>query len=74
MKNDVTKKSIIINRPMCKGCSICVAFCPVGALSMDGDGKAVLSKPDKCIRCGLCEKRCPDLAIFLREDDDDEKG
>jgi 2-oxoglutarate ferredoxin oxidoreductase subunit delta len=54
-----------IKREWCKGCGICVEFCPEDALIMDEMEKAVLAYPDKCTGCMLCELRCPDLAIEL---------
>jgi 2-oxoglutarate ferredoxin oxidoreductase subunit delta len=56
---------IVINRDWCKGCGICVAFCPEEALVLDDGEKARWAYPDKCRRCGLCELRCPDIAIEL---------
>jgi 2-oxoglutarate ferredoxin oxidoreductase subunit delta len=32
---------------------------------LDNEEKACWIHPDKCINCGLCELRCPDLAIEL---------
>jgi 2-oxoglutarate ferredoxin oxidoreductase subunit delta len=58
-------KQVVINREWCKGCGICVAFCPKEVLEIDEDGKARWAHPDKCIRCALCELRCPDLAVEL---------
>jgi 2-oxoglutarate ferredoxin oxidoreductase subunit delta len=55
----------VINREWCKGCGICVAFCPTHALTLDAGDKATLVHPDQCTSCGLCEFRCPDLAIEL---------
>ncbi len=60
------KKEVKINREWCKGCGICVAFCPKEALEMDADDKAVWAHPENCISCGLCELRCPDIAIELQ--------
>ena len=56
-----------ITRQWCKGCGICVAFCPQKALSLDVEGKAA-HDPEKCVQCGLCERYCPDLAITLEEE------
>lgn len=58
-------KKPAINIAWCKGCGICVAFCPTQALSMTTADKASLSHPENCTSCGMCELRCPDLAIEL---------
>ncbi|MBN2537999.1 4Fe-4S binding protein [candidate division WOR-3 bacterium] len=54
-----------IIRHFCKGCGICVAFCPTGALGLDDRFKVVLLHPEKCIGCRMCQLRCPDLAIHV---------
>jgi len=59
------KGEVVINREWCKGCNICVAFCPNEVLTLDDDEKACWSHPEKCKKCGLCEMRCPDIAIEL---------
>lgn len=66
---------VLINREWCKGCGVCVAFCPPQALSLGEGGKAVWDAA-LCVGCGLCELYCPDLAVeCLREDDrDSEEG
>ena len=46
----------------CKGCSICVEFCPTRVLELDGFVVKV-AEPEKCIGCMQCELRCPDFAI-----------
>jgi 2-oxoglutarate ferredoxin oxidoreductase subunit delta len=51
----------------CKKCGICVAFCPTGALTSDANGLPVLTYPEKCTQCMLCELRCPDFAITVRK-------
>jgi 2-oxoglutarate ferredoxin oxidoreductase subunit delta len=56
-------EALTINTGWCKGCGICVAFCPKQALGLVGE-KAV-HNPETCILCGMCELYCPDLAISI---------
>jgi len=54
----------------CKGCSFCVAYCPVGVLELSkefntkGYHPPYTKYPEKCINCGLCEMLCPEYAIW----------
>jgi len=68
---DKKNMQVVINAAWCKGCGICIELCPKGALVKDNKEKAVWQYPEKCIRCGLCELRCPDLAISIRETEED---
>ncbi|MCF7791138.1 MAG: 4Fe-4S binding protein [Victivallales bacterium] len=61
------KFAINVNEIWCKGCNICVHFCPKNVLSMTKMGKVKIDKPDDCTGCKLCELRCPDLAITISE-------
>ena len=54
-----------LNRDWCKGCGICVHFCPKQVLGLDDENKIVMLDPENCIKCGQCELRCPDYAIYL---------
>lgn len=54
---------IIINREWCKGCGICVHFCPTKVLELDVENRSSAIRPEDCICCLMCELRCPDLAI-----------
>ena len=56
-------KEHIINREWCKGCGICVHFCPKNVLELDEEEKVFADQKENCICCRLCELRCPDLAI-----------
>ena len=56
---------ISIKMSRCKGCGICVAFCPKSVLAVDELGKVKVVNANDCIACGQCELRCPDYAIFV---------
>ena len=58
------KKKLVINSSWCKGCGICVEFCPKSALAL-ANGKTTLKADAECILCGQCELRCPDYAIYV---------
>ena len=57
-----------ITPALCKGCEICVAFCPKKVLALK-NGKVVAVNSDACVKCRLCEYRCPDFAIFVEKED-----
>lgn len=59
------KKNSILNirREWCKGCGICITFCPKKVLDFGQDGRVNVINEEACSRCGLCEERCPDYVI-----------
>jgi len=57
------KFTIEIFKESCKGCEICVHFCPVDILYIGEDRKVAVTDEDKCVGCLVCEYRCPDFAI-----------
>ncbi len=59
-------KKLITNISWCKGCGICVAFCPKQVLEIE-NGKIKVAREEDCIKCSQCELRCPDYAIYLEE-------
>lgn len=59
-------KHLVVKPEWCKGCGICVAFCPKKVLGLKEQKIAILDI-DGCIKCGQCELRCPDYAIYLEE-------
>lgn len=56
--------NIVIHERLCKGCSICIDFCPTNVLELKG---SIVSVKDltACTRCQLCDLRCPDFAIQI---------
>ena len=55
---------------ICKGCGLCVVYCPKGiiALSPDkinakGHHPAEVTDAEKCIGCAFCATMCPDCII-----------
>jgi len=51
-----------VNEDMCVGCGVCVDDCPVGAITLKDDRKAIINE-DECIRCGRCHDVCPREAV-----------
>jgi 2-oxoglutarate ferredoxin oxidoreductase subunit delta len=59
---------VIIYAKWCKGCHICVDFCPPKVLAMDPDEETPrIVAPEKCTACHFCDTHCPDLAIVVRK-------
>ena len=60
----------------CKGCSICVQFCPQLVLQQSAAINAkgyhypeiAPGKEDDCVHCEFCTMVCPEFAIFVLED------
>lgn len=56
----------------CKGCYLCIANCPKGAISLSGTVNAkgyeyVLVDDDKCIACGSCYQMCSDFVFEIMQ-------
>ena len=59
---------IEITREWCKGCDICVKFCPERCLGLDAEQIVEMRRPEACTGCRLCEWLCPDFAIRLHKE------
>ena len=62
---------MLINKELCIGCSRCIPYCPVRAISMM-EKKAVVNQ-ETCVECGTCGRnnsivKCPTNAFYERED------
>ncbi len=63
------KGKITISREFCKGCEICVSFCPQKAISLSTDLNsngyltAVFRESEECTGCAVCATVCPEAAI-----------
>jgi 2-oxoglutarate ferredoxin oxidoreductase subunit delta len=68
-KKSKKRYQITVNEEWCKGygCQICIGVCPTGVFGMKGL-KASAKKPEACIGCLLCEIQCPDFAITVDEE------
>ena len=64
---------VYIDKNLCKGCELCIACCPKKVFEISsevnrkGFSVAWPAREEACVRCGLCEKTCPDLAIKVTE-------
>jgi len=64
---------ILIDSELCKGCELCVGFCPKHLIVLDirfnstGFHPAVFKDEDilKCTSCGICAEMCPEMAITV---------
>jgi heterodisulfide reductase subunit A len=54
-----------VNEQACSGCSICLAMCPFGAISLKPgrDGKVAHVEGALCKGCGVCIAACPSGAL-----------
>jgi 2-oxoglutarate ferredoxin oxidoreductase subunit delta len=62
--------TITIDKEVCKGCELCVHFCPKKLIDMDDafnlkgyHFSRFTDKNNECSGCALCAKICPDVAI-----------
>ena len=51
-----------IDEGLCTGCGICIAQCPVDAITLERGRRAEINETE-CIRCGRCHDACPRDAV-----------
>jgi len=50
----------------CKGCGLCIAFCPRNVFAAGSDGHPLAVYPERCTACMWCVEHCPDFAIVVQ--------
>ena len=53
---------LVVDKTKCTGDSVCVMICPVGAISLGADGKALIDSA-VCMECYSCKETCAESAI-----------
>ena len=67
---NVSTGKVIIIEERCKGCELCVEYCPRGVLQMSSSfnikGYHYPETVDgiRCVNCRFCEAICPEFSIF----------
>lgn len=65
--------TIVFDKQWCKGCGICIHYCPKNVLEISEQRSAggyrmpYAKEPEKCIGCRTCERLCPDLCIDIQD-------
>lgn len=66
---DAIVERLNIDERRCKGCGLCVEFCPKHCLELGNGMNAIgyhpaeLHKPEACTSCSLCAEVCPEAGI-----------
>lgn len=61
--------TILVQPERCKGCELCVHFCPPRVLRLGTRRNSLnhrvveLFEEERCTGCEICARVCPDLAI-----------
>lgn len=64
-----SKGKLTIFKEGCKGCQLCMHFCPKEILKEDpelnklGYRPVMVTEPEDCTGCGICALMCPDMII-----------
>jgi len=64
--------SIALYRDRCKRCGVCIELCPMHLYTSTSEGYPEITRIEKCTNCGLCELWCPDYAIEVGVEENDQ--
>ena len=74
MTKTAAKHRVIIDTEMCKGCTLCIAYCPKKVLKESehlnkaGYHYAEPENPDQCTGCLICTLVCPEVVIEVYDE------
>ena len=66
--------AIYLDEKMCKGCGLCIYYCPKDVLRMSdrrnekGYNVAEVYNLENCNACKMCEINCPDFVIYVEKE------
>jgi 2-oxoglutarate ferredoxin oxidoreductase subunit delta len=71
-KYEIPHGEIYIIKDRCKGCNLCIEFCPKDVLEESEEfnkkgyhpPKIGEGKEEDCVNCGFCNLICPEFAIY----------
>ena len=68
----MAKGIVVIDEDRCKGCGLCVAFCPQqvlrlaeGRFNTKGYTPVEVANPAACTGCAMCALVCPDVVFTV---------
>lgn len=78
----IPRGQVYIIPERCKGCEICVQFCPQNVLCISDERNqkgylipmVIHGKETECVNCEFCTLVCPEFAIFTLPWDGDQNG
>lgn len=74
------KVEVRVDEARCKGCGLCVEFCPAGVLELSdevgesGYPHAKVLDVGRCTGCFNCVTMCPDVAISVKIYEEEKVG
>ena len=70
-KRELPRGEVHVFDNWCKGCGLCIEFCPAGVLVLGTDNRPRPIYSENCTACRWCELHCPDFAIFVCDTGDE---